>query len=85
MQQAQQAINGTADNLDGVSTAAKNLGINAKTVNEMYSRYGNTVQARTVCRLLGTTPEALKEDADRIVSGVGSAKNATTTRFPRLK
>lgn len=90
MEKAQQAISGTADSLDGVSAAARGLGLNAQTVNSIYSKYGNTMQARMICRMLGTTPEALKADADKIVGGgsapaARSGKSAPSTRFPRLK
>lgn len=93
---AQQAIAGTPDNLAGVSAAAGNFGLNADIVNKIYSRYGQSAQARTVCAILGTTPEALKADTDRIIGGVGaavpvrgSAPPASTAaekkKFPRLK
>lgn len=92
VERAQQAINGTADSLDGVSAAARNLGLNAQAVNDIYQRYGGTMQARAICSLLGTTPEALKEDADRIVGGGSPQMGPPTqsappasTKFPRLK
>jgi hypothetical protein len=89
-QKAQQAIAGTQNNLDGVGATAKNMGLDASAVNQIYQRVGNTPQARMVCKLLGTTPEALKEDADRIVGGHGVSGNSGSrqtaqTRFPRLK
>jgi hypothetical protein len=64
-----------------VSQTAQRLGISPETVNDIYRRYGNTLQAKAVCRILGTTPEALKADADLIIG----AKPATTSKFPRLK
>lgn len=90
VEKAQQAISGTTDSLDGVSAAARNLGLDSRTINDIYNKYGKTMQARTVCSLLGTTPEALKADADRIVGGSQPAvqkprRPATSTRFPRLK
>lgn len=92
VEKAQQAINGTTDSLDGVSTAARNLGLNPQIISGIYEKYGKTAQARTVCSLLGTTPEALKADAERIVGGGGSPqiqraqeKQSQSTRFPRLK
>ena len=88
---AQQAISGTPDSLDGVSAAARNLGLDTQTVDRFFSRYGNTMQARALCGLLGTTPEALKADADRILGGGGTGFQAPQkptqgpSRFPRLK
>lgn len=90
---AQQAIAGTPDNLAGVSAAAGNFGLSADLINKIYSRYGQSAQARTVCAILGTTPEALKADADRIIGGTGAAAPARSTvpsaaekkKFPRLK
>lgn len=91
VRKAQEAISGTADSLDGVSATARELGITPQAVNEIYRRYGSTMQGRAVCGLLGTTPEALKADAERILGGgqppfqaPESARKATT-RFPRLK
>lgn len=81
-------ISGTADNLDGVSAAARGLGLDAKAVDNIYQRYGKTMQAQMICRMLGTTPEALKEDADKIVGGGGMTTHSTpptSTKFPRLK
>lgn len=90
MQKAQEAISGTADSLDSVSATARKLGITPQAVNEIYRKYGSTMQGRAVCGLLGTTPEALKEDAERMLGGrpfqpSGSARTAGTAKFPRLK
>lgn len=92
VEKAQEAISGTADSLEGVRAAAGKLGIDAGAINQIYNKYGRTMQARAVCGLLGTTPEALKADADRIVGGTGTAfrefqgqRAAMTTKFPRLK
>lgn len=92
MQQAQKQISGTADTLEGVQATAQRLGIDARVVNSIFDRYGKTMQAKMVCGLLRTTPEALKADADRIVGGAQtrpqppqSAKAGASTKFPRLK
>jgi hypothetical protein len=63
------------------------MGLDAGAVNQIFQRVGNTPQAKMVCKLLGTTPEALKEDADRIVGGstVRESRTIHSTRFPRLK
>lgn len=88
-QQAQQAIQGTPDTLQGVSEVAKRMGIDRNAINVVFQKYGNTAQARTICSMLGTTPEALKNDAEKIVSGNSSAQNnpvqSASKRFPRLK
>lgn len=91
VQKAQEAISGTPDSLEGVSAAARSLGLNVQTVNNFFSKYGNTMQARALCGLLGTTPEALKADADRILGNGGSgfqppqSAKQGQSRFPRLK
>lgn len=91
VQKAQEAIKGTANSLDGARTTAQKMGITSQAVNEFYNRYGKTMQGRAICGLLGTTPEALKADADMIVgSGQTSVKrpqNAVQmqSKFPRLK
>ena len=91
VQKAQEAINGTADNLDAVSATAQKLGITPQSVNDIYQKYGNTMQGRAVCGLLGTTPEALKADAEKILGGTQKPFQSTqsaphsTTKFPRLK
>lgn len=93
IQKADQAISGTENSLNGVTAAAHSLGLNSQMVQEIYTKYGNTMQGRMVCQLLGTTPEALKADADRIVGGSASgrfapsapASSPASTKFPRLK
>lgn len=93
---AQEAMNGVPDTLEGVATAAAKLGIDKNFVQKFYAKYGGTNQARMVCGMLGTTPEALKADAERIVSGgngaqiqpmnANSANSGTASKkFPRLK
>ena len=90
--EAEEAISGTADTLEGVQAAANRLGLNAGVADAIYTRYGRTMQARAICGLLGTTPEALKADADKILGpspkSHSGAKNGTQTHqtnFPRLK
>lgn len=81
-------IQGTPDTLDGVSAVAKKIGINQNMINGIFDKYGNTMQARALCSMLGTTPEALKKDADTILNGTNKSNthNAQApTRFPRLK
>lgn len=91
VQAAQEAISGTPNSLDGARATAQKFGITSQAVNEIYSKYGNTMQGRLVCSILGTTPEALKADADMIVGGGQSTfkppQNAkqSGSRFPRLK
>lgn len=89
VQKAQEAISGTENSLNGVSAAARSIGLDAQTINDIYSRYGGTMQARALCKMMGTTPEALKADADRIVGGgFPTSKPAASrahTKFPRLK
>lgn len=94
---AQEALNGVPDTLEGVTKAAANLGIDKNFIQKFYTKYGNTNQARIVCGMLGTTPEALKADAERIVGSENSAQtqprntNGANTsgtvskKFPRLK
>lgn len=91
VQKAQEAISGTEDNFSSVSAAAKRLGLNRQSVESIYQKYGNTLHGRAVCGLLGTTPEALREDAEKILGGnstlPGRQGNAsgTSPKFPRLK
>ena len=86
--QASQMIQGTPDTLDGVSQVAKRIGIDSNSINSVFQKYGNTFQARALCSMLGTTPEALKNDAEKII-GNNIAKSDIATsksnRFPRLK
>ena len=91
VQKVQEAINGTPDNLAGVSATAQKLGLSRQAVDDIYRRYGNTMQAKAVCGLLGTTPEALRADAEKILGGRQAQPTASqrarqgTTKFPRLK
>lgn len=88
VQKAQQMMQGTPDTLAGVSSAAHRIGIDQTAINTIFQKYGSTVQARALCSMLGTTPEALKSDAEKIVSGgsAGSVQQAPKqVRFPRLK
>ena len=66
VQKAEQAISGTADTLEGVQSTARRLGIDPNIANSLYARYGKTMQAKALCGLLGTTPEALRSDANKI-------------------
>lgn len=92
VQKAQEAINGTADSLDGVSATAQKLGLNPQMIEAIYRKYGNTMQGKAICGLLGTTPEALKADAEKILgngktSFVSSPQvsKQSKPKFPRLK
>lgn len=81
---------GTANNLQAVSAVAHRVGIDRKSINDIFQKYGNTAQAKILCTMLGTTPEALKKDAETIVGGaptssVKPTSAAMSTRFPRLK
>lgn len=89
---AEQAISGTADTLEGVQSTARRLGIDPGIADSLYSRYGRTMQAKALCGLLGTTPEALRSDANKILGGAQNAsqapqngKTGRSTKFPRLK
>ena len=93
IQKAQGILAGTPDSIDGARKAAANAGLSRDAVESIYNRYGRSVKARTVCSLLGTTPEALRDDALSIVSsGVGEKPagfaqkpGSTGKKFPRLK
>ena len=89
---AEQAISGTADTLEGVQSTARRLGIDPNIANSLYARYGRTMQAKALCGLLGTTPEALRSDANKILGGAQNASQAPqkgkagqSPKFPRLK
>lgn len=94
---AQEMTNGVPDTLDGVSKAAANLGIDRAFIQKFYNKYGNTAQARMICGMMGTTPEALKADAEKIVGAGGSIQpqpmnpagtntnGSASKKFPRLK
>lgn len=90
VQRVQGILKGTPDTIDGARQAAANAGLNKNAVEEIYNRYGRSAKARVVCQMLGTTPEALRDDAMSLVSsGVGRVKAAPeqkeTKKFPRLK
>lgn len=92
VQKAEEAISGTADTLEGVQSTAKRLGIDPNIANSLYARYGRTMQAKALCGLLGTTPEALRSDANKILGGAQNGsqtlqkwKTGGSTKFPRLK
>lgn len=91
VQKAQEIVSQTPNNLDGVSAAAKSMGITRQGIDSIFDKYGNTMQAKAICGLLGTTPEALKADADMIVGGgqepfkPSQSPKQGGTRFPRLK
>lgn len=89
MQKAQEAMQGTPDTLAGVSSVAQRMGIDQNAINSVFQKYGNTVQARMLCSMMGITPEALKKDAESIVGGEQSSYTPNTQnaskRFPRLK
>lgn len=91
MQKAEQAISGTANTLEGVQSTRR-LGIDPNIANSLYARYGKTMQAKALCGLLGTTPEALRSDANKILGGAQNGSQAPqkgkaggSTKFPRLK
>lgn len=94
VQKAQEMIQGTPDNLAGVSSVAHRMGIDQQTIDSIFRKYGNTIQARAICSMLGTTPEALKADADKIIGNVSKSQDiapqiksvsSSVKRFPRLK
>lgn len=91
VQKAQELITQTPNSLDGARITAQNLGITIQDINELYSKYGNTVRGRAICSMLGTTPEALRDDADMIVGGMvtpskmSNASQNGQMKFPRLK
>lgn len=93
MQRAQNAIQGTPDTLEGAAQAAQRLGLNPQIVNDIFNKYGNTMQAQAICRMMGTTPAALKADADKLFQHTAPTTSPaaqpmtrqSTTKFPRLK
>lgn len=91
IQKAQDVISKTPNDINSISAAARNLGITQNAVNEIYNKYGKTMPGRAICGILGTTPEALKADADMIVSGSKQQSYTANTHqnsgcgFPRLK
>ena len=93
MQRAQNAIQGTPDTLEGAAQAAQRLGLNPQIVNDIFNKYGNTMQAQAICRMMGTTPAALKAYADKLFQHTAPTTptaaqpmtRQSTTKFPRLK
>lgn len=89
VQQAQQMIQGTENNLESVRATAQRIGIDSGFVDAIYRKYGNTPQAKMICNLLGTSPDAIKDDAMNLVGGskpsTGEAKPPAAPKFPRLK
>ena len=77
--------------VDGTDIYQTDYAGNRQMVEDIYRKYGSTMQGRAVCGLLGTTPEALKADAERMLGGSSAPfqppQNARqgTSRFPRLK
>ena len=91
-EKAEQAISGTADTLEGVQSTARRLGIDPGIADSLYARYRRTMQAKALCGLLGTTPEALRSDANKILGGAQNVsqprqkgKAGHSAKFPRLK
>ena len=93
VKQAQKALQGAPNNLQGASQVASTMGINQEAIDAIYNKYGRSIQARTICGILGTTPEALKADADNIIGGAPVPKTTdapsvpkmgTSRKFPRL-
>lgn len=65
------------NDLKSAQKIARELGIDSDFAKSIYDRYGKSVQARAICKVLGTTPEALKEDADTLLG-------REEKRLPRL-
>ena len=95
VKQAQKALQGAPNNLQGASQVASSMGINQAAIDAIYNKYGRSIQARTICGILGTTPEAIKADADNIIGGVQPGKadaftapkmgtGTASRKFPRL-
>lgn len=68
------------DNLQDAQRIAKQIGLDSSMAKNIYEKYGKSVQARTLCSMLGTTPEALKADAEKLLGA-----EEENRRFPRLK
>lgn len=89
--QAQQWVQGVPNSLSGAVETAKNIGVSRRAIEDIYSRYGKSYQARMICKLLGTTPEAIKADAEQIMGGSQRQnpsqgfKPSNNQKFPRLK
>ena len=82
-EKAEQAISGTVDTLEGVQSTARRLGIDPGIADSLYSRYGRTMQAKALCGLLGTTPEALRSDANKIYSAAHKTVHRPRKRAKR--
>lgn len=83
-------IQGTGNDLESVKRKANEIGLNSGFVNSVYQKYAGTPQAKMICRILGTSPDAILDDALNIVgssSGSVRVQNSpkTTPKFPRLK
>ena len=90
VQRVQGILKETPDTIEGARRAAANAGLSKNAVEEIYNRYGRSAKARMVCQMLGTTPEALREDAMSLVSSDTVGRKTTleqkeTKKFPRLK
>lgn len=90
LNQAQQMTSGTGNNLNSVAGAAQKIGLNANFIQQFYSKFADTPQAKMICGMLGTSPEALRDDAMRMVNGEGGHTGAgkpvaSMKKFPRLK
>lgn len=77
-------IQGTENDFASVQKKAREIGINPNFVNQIYQKYAGTPQAKMLCGLFGTSPEALKEDAMQMV-GENGKTSPTKNKFPRLK
>lgn len=76
------------------SSILKKAGVTEDGINQIFNKYGNTMKARAVLGMLGTTPEALKSQSLSILGGVknnGSNSHIrgrgdiTQNKFPKLK
>ena len=80
VEKARQMIPGQVNSFEDAQRIARQIGLNSELAQQIYDKYGKSAQARTLCGVFGTTPEALKEDADKLL-GVREENK----RFPRLK
>lgn len=79
MEKARQMLPSQIPNdLKEAQKIARQIGLNSQIAQTIYDKYGKSVQARTICTMLGTTPEAIKADADKLLG-------EEERRFPRLK
>ena len=72
-----------------MQSTARRLGIDPNIANSLYARYGRTMQAKALCGLLGTTPEALRSDANKItrrrakrLTGPAKGQNGAVHKIP---